>query len=61
MDDRPPPVDAKGRRKDRPVTRADDKVLLGALGWRVRLPRAQRGMTRPILAAQPGDSERHHE
>jgi XRE family aerobic/anaerobic benzoate catabolism transcriptional regulator len=37
----------------------DDVAFLQALGRRVRLLRAQRGMTRRILAAQSGVSERY--
>jgi XRE family transcriptional regulator, aerobic/anaerobic benzoate catabolism transcriptional regulator len=37
----------------------DDAAFLQALGQRVRLLRAQRGMTRRILAAQSGVSERY--
>jgi XRE family aerobic/anaerobic benzoate catabolism transcriptional regulator len=37
----------------------DDKAFLHALGQRVRLLRARRGMTRRILAAQSGVSERY--
>jgi XRE family transcriptional regulator, aerobic/anaerobic benzoate catabolism transcriptional regulator len=37
----------------------DDSAFLQALGQRVRLLRAQRGMTRRILAAQSGVSERY--
>jgi XRE family transcriptional regulator, aerobic/anaerobic benzoate catabolism transcriptional regulator len=38
---------------------ADDAVFLQALGQRMRLLRARRGMTRRILAAQSGVSERY--
>jgi XRE family aerobic/anaerobic benzoate catabolism transcriptional regulator len=38
---------------------ADDIAFLHALGQRLRLLRAQRGMTRRILAAQSGVSERY--
>ena len=45
---------------DRPITQADgDKAFLRGLGSRVRLLRTQRGMTRRILAAQSGVSERY--
>ncbi|WP_158924616.1 helix-turn-helix domain-containing protein, partial [Acidisphaera sp. S103] len=37
----------------------DDAAFLQALGQRVRLLRARRGMTRRILAAQSGVSERY--
>jgi XRE family transcriptional regulator, aerobic/anaerobic benzoate catabolism transcriptional regulator len=37
----------------------EDKVFLHALGRRVRLNRVRRGMTRRILAAQSGVSERY--
>jgi XRE family aerobic/anaerobic benzoate catabolism transcriptional regulator len=37
----------------------DDAIFLRALGQRVRLLRARRGMTRRILAAQSGVSERY--
>lgn len=38
---------------------ADDTAFLAALGQRVRLLRARRGMTRRILAARSGVSERY--
>jgi XRE family aerobic/anaerobic benzoate catabolism transcriptional regulator len=41
------------------VTQAGDAAFLQALGQRLRLLRAQRGMTRRILAAQSGVSERY--
>ncbi len=41
------------------MTQADDSLFLLALGRRVRLLRARRGMTRRILAAQSGVSERY--
>lgn len=37
----------------------DDQAFLSAMGQRVRLLRARRGMTRRILAAQSGVSERY--
>jgi XRE family aerobic/anaerobic benzoate catabolism transcriptional regulator len=51
----------KQRSGDRPrMTQADDDLaFLQALGQRVRLLRTRRGMTRRILAAQSGVSERY--
>jgi XRE family transcriptional regulator, aerobic/anaerobic benzoate catabolism transcriptional regulator len=51
---------AFGGRYDRTMIQAnEDKVFLHALGQRVRLNRMRRGMTRRILAAQSGVSERY--
>jgi XRE family aerobic/anaerobic benzoate catabolism transcriptional regulator len=54
---------ARAKRPEPPATpvteAAKDAAFLQALGQRVRLLRARRGMTRRILAAQSGVSERY--
>lgn len=57
-----PPVPtgaAASYRAGRMTPASDDATFLRALGQRVRLLRARRGMTRRILAAQSGVSERY--
>jgi XRE family transcriptional regulator, aerobic/anaerobic benzoate catabolism transcriptional regulator len=55
----PPPEVADAADPPNMIQATNDTAFLQALGQRVRLLRAQRGMTRRILAAQSGVSERY--